>query len=84
VSDDAADAVAGRAEPPVITVLSGHPDTDEVAALVTVLSALSAAPRRRDVTPPPGGSPNGWAAHWRRVGARPAPGPDTWVWTGRG
>jgi len=67
----------GRPEPtpePVFSVVRGHPDDDELAALVAVLRMCgSADPEDAVVT-----QESGWSAYWRAVRAPLAPGPGAW------
>lgn len=74
------DAGTSTGEPPVLLrVVRGAPDDSDIAALVAVLASRPAG-----VTGRPVPRPDGWAAHWRRVGAPPAPGPGAWRLSARG
>ncbi|HLR94345.1 MAG TPA: acyl-CoA carboxylase subunit epsilon [Jiangellaceae bacterium] len=69
---------ADQPEVPVVQVVRGAPDDDELVALVAVLRARSraaaAGPGTTETT-----TGNGWADYWRTIGAAPAPGPGTWT-----
>ena len=60
---------------PVFRVTRGNPTDEELAALVTVLTALSGRPAAPAEAPVPAG---GWSAYWRAVRAPLRPGPDAW------
>jgi hypothetical protein len=55
---DAVGAAAPAGDPPLVRVVRGRPDDREVAALVTVLGALAAAPSAR----PPARPASLWGA----------------------
>ncbi len=59
---------------PVLRVIAGSPTPDEVAVVVSVLSAVaaSAAPADQPVRL------RSWASPARALRRRPAPGPTTW------
>jgi hypothetical protein len=57
---------------PLLRVVRGEPTPDELAALVAVVTARSAA------TPPPGGEVCAWTDRARLVRHSPAPGPGAW------
>ncbi|MDN5772139.1 MAG: acyl-CoA carboxylase subunit epsilon [Microlunatus sp.] len=59
---------------PALRVVRGHPDSEELAALVVVLSLLADG----SVTSPAPAPTNGWAAPWRGMRAPLRPGPDAW------
>jgi hypothetical protein len=65
--------------PPLIRFVAGNPTDEEIAAVVTLLTAQSAA-RPAD----PGQPHSGWAAYWRSVGAPIQPGPGKWQAAVRG
>ena len=58
--------------PPVLKIIKGDPTPEEVAALITVISSLTA-----DEVPPKRRTPE-WAAPHRLVRAHCAPGPNGW------
>jgi hypothetical protein len=64
---------------PLFQVVKGSPTVEELAALVTVLSAASAAP---DVRPAPS-TATGWSAYWRRLRSPLQPG-TTGAWRASG
>jgi Acyl-CoA carboxylase epsilon subunit len=67
----------GEAPPaPTLAVLRGRPEPEELAALLVVVSALSAE------QPPDAGAADGvhgWHAYWRQIGAVPPTGPGAWA-----
>lgn len=65
-------------ETPLLTI-TGNATDEEIAAVTAVVSALARPADRSE----PAATANGWAAHWRRMGAAPAPGPDTWRMSAR-
>ncbi|MFP5281933.1 MAG: acyl-CoA carboxylase subunit epsilon [Actinomycetes bacterium] len=74
------EAVAGEA--PLIRVVRGQPTDEELAALITVLTALG---RGSGGESPDSSSPasSGWSAYWRSLRAPLAPGPRAWGMSGR-
>jgi acyl-CoA carboxylase epsilon subunit len=67
---------------PVIRVVRGNPNDEELVAVLTVLAA-AAQPPTKPAQPKP--SDNGWAAYWRSVGTPLRPGPGVWrasAWDG--
>lgn len=67
------------ANPPLIKFVAGNPTDEEVAAVVTVLTAQAAARPAEPDQPR-----SGWAAYWRSVGAPIQPGPGKWQAAVRG
>jgi len=65
--------------PPVIRVVRGNPTTDELAALVVVLTA--GVPGDESAAAPK--TPSGWSAYWRATRAPLSPGPGAWRSSGR-
>ena len=67
--------MSDEVQPPVFSVVRGHPDDAELAALVAVLQS-----RMREAGDRPSGQPSrsGWSAYWRGVRAPLAPGPGAW------
>ncbi len=63
--------------PPIFSVIRGHPTEEELAALVAVLALRSAADQERPATQ------TGWSAYWRSVRAPVQPGPEAWRMSGR-
>ncbi|OYO21024.1 hypothetical protein CGZ93_11200 [Enemella dayhoffiae] len=62
---------------PTFEVVSGSPSAEELAAIVTVLSAASAA--NGDSTPPSDRPrAGGWKSYWRTVRREHRPGPGAW------
>ncbi|MBO0810518.1 MAG: acyl-CoA carboxylase subunit epsilon [Microlunatus sp.] len=60
--------------------VAGNPTEEEIAAVLAVLTALSAAR-----SPAPAQQPrSGWAAYWRSVQAPIQPGPGQWQAAVRG
>ncbi|MDX6233250.1 MAG: hypothetical protein QOH68_2254 [Nocardioidaceae bacterium] len=62
--------------PPLLRIVKGDPQPDEVAALVAVVSALAAGAAEaagRDKRPKPE-----WAAHHRKLRATPRHGAGAW------
>lgn len=74
------DQPVAAGEEPIITVRRGALDAEELAALVTVLTATGSAapPDRVDQ------SVSGWGAYWRHVNAPIEPGPGSWQAAVRG
>ncbi|WP_432558464.1 acyl-CoA carboxylase subunit epsilon [Granulicoccus sp. GXG6511] len=65
--------------PPVVTVVSGSPTAEELAAIVTVLTAAAASPAdgpevRRSDRPRVGG----WRSYTRVLRGAAYPGPGAW------
>lgn len=58
---------------PIITVVRGEPTDEEIAALITVLTAARPAGGA-----PPARPASQWAAYWRQMSAPLMPGPDAW------
>ena len=71
---------AGPPREPVLAITG--PATDEDVAAVT-LAVLALSSTAADAGGPAGSGGNGWAAHWRRMGTTPSPGPDTWRMSAR-
>jgi len=72
--------VAGQADPPFLTVVRGHPDETELAALVTVLAARVGAAAAAAAQPPRSqrtGSSR-WSDRSRLLREPVAPGPGAW------
>ena len=63
---------------PLFTVVKGNPNEEEIAALITVLTALRS--RAGSEEPP---AETGWSAYWRSVRAPVQPGPEAWRMSGR-
>jgi hypothetical protein len=61
---------------PALEVVAGEPNAEELAALVTVLSAVAASPPV--VEEPTDSRVDGWAAPWRGIGAPVPLGPGAW------
>lgn len=59
--------------------ISGNATDEEIAAVTAVVTALARPVGDGQSAP----STNDWAAHWRRIGTAPAPGPDTWRMSAR-
>jgi hypothetical protein len=64
---------------PIIQVVHGNPTEEELAAVLTVLTAASKA--AKPTSPKP--SDHGWAAYWRSVRTPLRPGPGVWRASGR-
>jgi hypothetical protein len=60
---------------PVLRVIRGDATPEEIAAVVAVLLARSAAP---DAPPPPRPAPSAWADRSRLLRRPLFPGPDAW------
>jgi hypothetical protein len=58
---------------PVLRIEKGEPTDEELAALISAVSAKIDASRTQQ-----GSRPSNWAAYWRSVGAQPSPGPSAW------
>ena len=65
---------------PLFQVVKGSPTEEELAAVITVLSAALAAGGPRAVAPAPAA---GWSAYWRSVRAPLQAGPGAWQASGR-
>ncbi|GAB3624107.1 hypothetical protein GCM10027418_21910 [Mariniluteicoccus endophyticus] len=61
---------------PVVEVVSGSPTEEELAAIITVLSAASSADGRSRTTDLP--RAGGWKSYWRVVRREHRPGPAAW------
>jgi acyl-CoA carboxylase epsilon subunit len=75
VSDAVPDAAEGQ-EPPLLRIVKGDPTPEEVAALVTVVSAMAAGAAEaaaNDRAPT-----SAWAAHHRKLRPALRPGPGAW------
>ena len=66
--------VGQNAPTPTLAVLRGSPEPEELAALLVVVSALSA----EAVPEADGPAHHGWHAYWRQIGAEPPMAPGTW------
>ena len=64
---------------PTIQVVRGNPTEEELAAVLTVLTAASKAAK----PVPQERSDHGWAAYWRSVRTPLRPGPGVWRASGR-
>ncbi|MFW6598688.1 acyl-CoA carboxylase subunit epsilon [Propionibacteriaceae bacterium Y2011] len=62
---------------PALQVVRGNPTDEELAAITAVLAAVTRRSGSRTPTPDET-AVNGWAAHWRRMGATPQHGPGLW------
>jgi hypothetical protein len=60
---------------PTLSVLRGSPEPEELAALLVVVSALTA----EQVPEADGISSHGWQAYWRQLGAEPPTAPGAWA-----
>lgn len=72
--------MSNEPETPVIEVVNGSPTADEIAAVVTVLTA--AAGRGGSAATGTGsdrGQATGWNAYWRSVRREHRPGPGAWL-----
>jgi hypothetical protein len=68
--------IAGTNPPaPTLAVLRGSPEPEELAALLVVVSALTAEP----LPEADGLSHHGWNAYWRQLGAAPPAAPGAWA-----
>ena len=65
--------VWGVTDESVLRVVTGDPTDEELAALIAAVSAKLETGRSRRER-----QPSNWAAYWRSVGARPAPGRSAW------
>ena len=65
---------------PLFQVVKGSPTEEELAAVITVLSAALAAGGSRAAATSPAA---GWSAYWRSVRAPLQPGPGAWRASGR-
>jgi hypothetical protein len=61
---------------PVLRVVKGEPSPEELAALVTVISARAAAAASAPTTEPAGAG--NWATYWRTARRPLHPGPNRW------
>lgn len=68
----------------VIRFTAGNPTDEEIAAIVAVLTARSAARPAESEPLHHGNREGGWAAYWRTVGAPLQPGPGSWQAAVRG
>lgn len=64
--------------PSVVEVVAGSPTPEELAAVLTVVSAVAGgdAPAER---PRADRSPAGWGSYWRAVRREHRPGPGAWA-----
>lgn len=70
-----------QADAPVVTVVAGSPTPEELAAIVTVLTAAAAVPEpadERSDLPPIGG----WKSHAPTLRRPVHPGPGAWKYAG--
>jgi acyl-CoA carboxylase epsilon subunit len=59
---------------PTLAVLRGSPEPEELAALLVVVSALTA----ESVPEADGVAHHGWHAYWRQLGTAPPTAPGAW------
>ncbi|MCW2817270.1 MAG: hypothetical protein JWR42_57 [Marmoricola sp.] len=71
----ATEPVESTPQPPLLRVVKGDPTPEQLAALVTVVSALAAGAAAADVPPAP--RPE-WSAHHRAVRPVHRHGPGAW------
>lgn len=65
-------------EAPVIEVVSGSPTPEELAAVVTVLTAAAGASGKDSGSGTARTPGSGWNAYWRSVRREHRPGPGAW------
>ncbi|WP_026925731.1 acyl-CoA carboxylase subunit epsilon [Granulicoccus phenolivorans] len=63
-------------KPPVIEVVAGSPTPEEIAAIVTVVSALAAAPAEEKAVDQP--RVGGWRSYYRALRRPFVHGPGAW------
>jgi hypothetical protein len=65
---------------PTLAVLRGRPEPEELAALLVVVSALTAeGVPEADGSAHHSGAHHGWHAYWRQLGATPPTAPGAWA-----